>query len=62
MRNFSGSHSRAVELVFNVLVRVQGCGLARQLKALVKVREVELDDEDGVGQVVALAQLFELFG
>lgn len=51
-----------MELVLNVLISLQRSGLARQLEALVKVREVELDDEDGVSQVVALAQLFELFG
>jgi hypothetical protein len=51
-----------VQLVLEVLTRLERRRLARQLQALVKVWEVELDDEDGVGESVVFAQLFELFG
>ena len=51
-----------MQLVLKLLTRLERGGLARQLQSLVEIREVVLDDKDGVGQVVGLAQLFELFG
>ena len=52
----------AVQLILNSLACLQGSGLARQLKSLVKIWEVELEDEDGIREVVGLAEFFELFG
>ena len=52
----------AVQLLLNVLVAIERSWLARQLQALVKIWQVEFEDEHRVGQVVGLAQLFELFG
>ena len=60
--DLSGAFLRAVKLLLIGLASLEPCRLARQLKALVEIREVELDDEDDVGKLVRLAQLFELFG
>ena len=60
--NFSGSLLRAVQFFFKSLSSLTWSGLARQLKAPVKIWEIELDDQDGVSQVVVLAEFFELFG
>ena len=60
--NFSGSLSRAVKFIFDRLTSFQFGGLARQLKALVKIWKVELEDQDSVCKIVCLAQFFELFG
>jgi len=60
--DFTRTLCRAVEFVLNVFVWAQRCRLTGQLKAIVKIGQVKLDEEDGVGQIVGLAQLFELFG
>ena len=60
--NLSGSLSCAVKFVLDSLTSFQFGGLARQLKALVKIWKVELEDQDGVCKIVCLAQFFELFG
>ena len=60
--NFAGSLSTRVKLILNSLSSLARSGLARQLKSLVKIWEVELKNEDGIGEVVGLAEFFELFG
>jgi hypothetical protein len=61
-RDFGCTRICAVKLFFDVLASLKGSGLARELQALVKVRKVPLDDENGVCKRVVFAQLFELFG
>ena len=60
--NLSGPLRRAVKFVLDSLISFQLSGLARQLKALVKIWKVELEDQDSVCKIVCLAQFFELFG
>ena len=62
LANFSGSCLRSVQLVLHAHASIEGRGLAGQLESLVKIWEVELEDEDSVSKVVALAEFFELFG
>ena len=51
-----------MQLVLDILTCVKRTRLAGKLQALVKVREVVLDDEDRVREIVELSELFELFG
>ena len=60
--NLNGTFSCAVQLFLDILSISECGGLARQLEALIKVWEVVLDDKDGVGEIVELSELFELFG
>ena len=60
--NLRGSLCCAVKFILDRLTSFQFGGLARQLKALVKIWKVELEDQDGVCKIVCLAQFFELFG
>ena len=62
LRNLGGTHTCAMQLILNVLTGLEGSWLARQLKSLVKIGKVKLDDKDCVRQVVSLAKFFELFG
>lgn len=61
-RDLSSSLGGSVQFILQVLTCLERGGLARQLQALVKIREVVLDNKDGVSEVVGLAQFFELFG
>ena len=51
-----------MQLVFRCDTFIKGSWLARKLKPVVEIWEVEADAEDCVGEVESLAQLFELFG
>ena len=62
LSNLSGSLLRAVQFILDSLASYQLSWLARQLKALVKIWKVELEDQDRVCEIVCLAKFFELFG
>ena len=48
LRNLGGAHTCAMQLILNVLTGLECSWLTRQLKSLVKIGKVELDDKDSV--------------